>query len=198
MNLAFFASGSGSNMQSIIDAHKDGVLKSVPSVLISNNSKCGAIERAKKEAIAWYHISGKTHPDEGVMEAAMLEALNYHNVDLIILAGYMKKMSPGILKAYHNRVLNIHPGLLPKFGGHGMYGHFVHEAVLQAKDVISGPTVHLVNAEYDKGPVLAQIQVPVLPGDDAESLSARVLKQEHIIYPDTIRRIESGEISLDI
>jgi len=119
-----------------------------------------------------------------------------HGVDLVILAGYMRPVGPGLLQAYPDRVLNIHPALLPKFGGKGMYGIHVHEAVLAAGDKTTGVTVHLVNSEYDRGRILAQRTAPVLPGDTPESLQKRVLAIEHEIYADVINRIAAGEIRL--
>lgn len=183
-------------MQSIIDACKSGDIDAVPAVVISNNSSSGAIKRAKTEGIAHYHLSTKTHPDASELDAAMLDALMKHHTDLIILAGYMKKISPAIIRKYSGRILNIHPALLPKHGGEGMYGINVHTAVIAAGDKESGASVHLVDEEYDRGNVLGQIRVPVLENDTPETLAARVLEKEHIIYPDTIKRIASGEITL--
>ena len=107
-------------------------------------------------------------------------------------------LGPRTLDAYRNRILNVHPALLPKFGGPGMYGERVHEAVLASGDRVSGVTVHLVDEEYDHGPVVAQTQVPVLPDDTPGTLAAKVLEQEHILYPETIQRIATGEIDLDV
>ncbi len=183
-------------MQSIIDACKSGDIDAAPSVVISNNSKCGAIERAETEDIAHYHLSTKTHPDPAELDAAMLDALKQHDTDLIILAGYMKKVSPAVVHKYSGRILNIHPALLPKHGGEGMYGINVHTAVIAAGDKESGASVHLVDEEYDRGEVLGQITVPVLEDDTPETLAARVLEKEHVIFPDTIKRIASGEIKL--
>ena len=114
-------------------------------------------------------------------------------MQVVALAGYMKMLGPRTLNAYRNRILNVHPALLPKFGGRGMYGDRVHKAVLASGDSVSGVTVHLVDEEYDHGPVVAQMQVPVLPGDTPDTLAARVLEQEHVLYPKTIQRIAAGE-----
>ena len=119
-----------------------------------------------------------------------------HGVEVVALAGYMKKLGPRTLGAYRNRVLNVHPALLPKFGGWGMYGDRVHAAVLASGDRVSGVSVHLVDEEYDRGPVISQVEVPVLPDDTPETLAARVLAQEHTLYPKTLQRIASGEIDL--
>ena len=183
-------------MQSIIDACKSGDIDAVPAVVISNNSKSGAMERAETEGIAHYHLSTKTHPDPEKLDEAMLDALKKHNTDLIILAGYMKKISPAVVREYSGRILNIHPALLPKHGGEGMYGIKVHTAVIAAGDKESGASVHLVDEEYDRGDVLGQIRVPVLEGDTPEILATRVLEKEHVIYPETIKKIASGEITL--
>ena len=118
-------------------------------------------------------------------------------MQLVTLAGYMKMLGTHTLDAYRNRILNVHPALLPNFGGQGMYGGSVHEAVLASGEKISGVTVHLVDEEYDHGPVVAQTQVPVLPGDTPDTLAERVLEQEHILYPKTIQRIATGEVDLD-
>lgn len=194
LNLGFLASHGGSNMQAIIDACKNGIIDAVPCVVISNNSESGAIHRAKTEGIPYYHISIKTHPEPEQLDEAIVDALTKHNVDLIILAGYMKKLGSKVLKAYEGKILNIHPALLPKFGGEGMYGMKVHEAVIAAGEKISGPTVHLVDEKYDHGRILAQKTVPVLPDDTPETLAERVLVQEHIVYAETIGKIASGEI----
>jgi phosphoribosylglycinamide formyltransferase-1 len=194
LKLGFLASHGGSNMQAIVDACKAGRIEAEPAVIISNNSKSGAIQRAEREAIPYYHISGKTHPDSE--DRAIAEKMANHAVDLVILAGYMKKLGAETLRKFGGRILNIHPALLPKFGGKGMYGKYVHEAVLESGETESGPTVHLVDEHYDRGRILAQSKVPVLPGDTPESLAARVLEQEHKLYPATIQRIAAGEIKL--
>lgn len=196
LNLAFFASHGGSNMQAIIDACKEGRLDAIPRVVISNNSNAFALERAKKEGIPYYHISSVTHPNPEEFTKAILDILEKHQVDTIVLAGYMKLLPAEVIKKYHNRILNIHPALLPKFGGKGMYGINVHKAVLEAGEKITGVTVHLVNEEYDKGRILAQVEVPVLENDTPETLAERVLQYEHKLYPETLQKIASGEIVL--
>lgn len=196
MNLGFLASGRGSNMQAIIDACKSGRIDAKPCVVISNSSASGALERARREGIPGYHLSSKTHPDPAQLDAAILNALLRHEVELVILAGYMKKLGPRTLAHYKGRILNIHPALLPKFGGQGMYGTRVHQAVLAAGEKESGVTIHLVDADYDTGPIVAQRRVEVLPDDTVESLAARVLEQEHSLFVETIGKIASGEIAL--
>jgi phosphoribosylglycinamide formyltransferase-1 len=137
-----------------------------------------------------------THPDPADLDRAVLEALERHGTDLVVLAGYMKKLGPATLGRFKGRVLNIHPALLPKFGGPGMYGRRVHEAVLAAGEKESGVSIHIVDADYDTGPVIAQERVPVLPGDTPDSLAARVLEQEHRLLTATLGRIASGELPL--
>ena len=165
--------------------------------MISNNSDSTALERAKKEGVPGFYLSRKTHPDPDTLDQAILDTLTAHNVDIIALAGYMKKLGPKTLSHFKGRVLNIHPALLPKHGGKGMYGIHVHESVIEAREAESGVTVHLVTEEYDRGPIIAQVRVPVEPDDTPEILAARVLVEEHKLYPATLQRIVTGEIDLD-
>ena len=192
LHLGFLASHGGSNMQAIINAYKSGKLNAEPCCVISNNSGSGALEHACNEGIPWSHISGKTHPNNEA--EAIVDAFSRYGVDTIILAGYMKILSSQVINYFNGRVLNIHPALLPKFGGKGMYGKHVHEAVLKAGEKESGATIHLVDSQYDRGRVLSQMKVPVLDGDTSESLAARVLAIEHILYTVTLQKIASGEI----
>jgi phosphoribosylglycinamide formyltransferase-1 len=197
LRIGFLASHNGSNMQAIIDAIKKGELDAIPCVVISNNSNAFALERARREGIPAYHISSKHFETEEELDNAILETLLKHDVNIVCLAGYMKKVGPKVLRHFKNRVLNIHPALLPKFGGKGMYGKFVHEAVLKAGETQSGCTVHLVDEIYDHGRILGQKVVPVYPDDTVETLSARVLEQEHKLYPEVLQKIAKGEIQLD-
>ena len=196
LNLGFLASHGGSNMQSIIDACKKGSLNAIPGCVISNNSKSFALVRAEKEGIPFYHISSVQYPDPEKLDSAIIRTFLGHGVDTVILAGYMKKLGLSVIRHFKGRILNIHPALLPKYGGKGMYGNFVHEAVLQSGDKVSGPTVHLVDEIYDNGRILGQKEIPVMSDDTVETLSARVLEQEHILYPETLQKIASGEIKL--
>jgi len=195
-NLGFLASGQGSNMQSIIDACQMGHLNARPVVIISNNVASGAMKRARIAKLPTYHLSKNTHSDPDELDRAIFDALQKHNVDLVILAGYMKKIGQKILHTFKNRIINIHPSLLPRFGGKGMYGIKVHEAVLDAGESETGVTIHLVNDEYDGGLVLAQHTVPVHPGDTAELLADRVLAVEHVLYVETLQEIIDEKIKL--
>jgi len=194
LKLGFLASHGGSNMQSIIDACKSGKINAVPVVVISNNSNSLALERAKNEGIPSYHISQKKYPDPDSLDKAIIDVLEKYEVDLVILAGYMKKLGNKVIQRFKGKILNIHPALLPKYGGEGMYGRFVHEAVIENKEKESGCTVHIVDEVYDHGRILGQAKVPVLPEDTPETLAARVLEQEHLLYPSIIGKIASGEI----
>ncbi len=194
--IGFLASHGGSNMQAIIDAIKAGELEAKPCAVISNNSGSMALQRAKKEDIPAFHVSEKSLGSADAVNDEIIRLFSEFGVDTIVLAGYMKMLSDKVLSRFNGRVLNIHPALLPKFGGKGMYGHFVHEAVIAAGETESGPTVHLVDNQYDRGRILAQKKVPVFPQDTPELLAERVLIQEHIIYPETLQKISKGEIKL--
>lgn len=195
LRLGFLASHGGSNMQAIIDACKTGRLDAKPCVVISNNSDSMALQRARHEGIPHYHISSVTHPGS-LEDEEILRVLKRHGVDTVILAGYMKILGPATLRAYRGRILNIHPALLPKFGGKGMYGKRVHEAVLAAGEKVTGVSIHIVDENYDAGPIINQCQVPVHEGDTVDSLAERVLKHEHVLYAETLQKIAEGKILL--
>ncbi|MDQ4149741.1 MAG: phosphoribosylglycinamide formyltransferase [Actinomycetota bacterium] len=198
LRLGVLASHGGSNLQAIIDACKQGALDAEVAVVISNNASSKALSRAARESIPRYHLSGATHPDFEQLDEEITRTLEKHQVDLVVLAGYMKKVGPRTLRRYPRRILNIHPALLPKFGGVGMYGRGVHEAVLAAGEDVTGVTIHMVDAEYDHGPVIAQTEVPVVEGDTPDSLAERVLEREHTFYVETLERIASGSLDLDL
>jgi phosphoribosylglycinamide formyltransferase-1 len=190
-------SGGGTNLQAVIDSCESGRISAEVVVVISNNSKAYGLERARKHNIAAVHLSSKQYPDPDDLDVAITNSLKEHGVQVVIFAGYMKKRGPKFLQAFPNRVLNIHPALLPKYGGKGFYGHNVHEAVLAAGEKVSGPTVHIVDDQYDHGPVLGQIEVPVMPDDTPDTLAARVLEKEHVLFAEIIGKIAKGEIDLD-
>jgi len=194
MNIGVFASGRGSNFQAILDAIDRRVLTARVSLLVSNKSDAGALEIARTHAIPALHLSQKQFPDEQAFAAALLQRLREHEVQLIALAGYLKKIPTLVVREYKNRILNIHPALLPAFGGHGMYGHYVHEAVLASGAKLSGATVHLVDEEYDRGPILLQKAVPVERDDTPESLAARVLRVEHEIFPLALKAFTENKV----
>jgi len=161
--------------------------------VVSNNSRAGILDVARSNSLPALHVSQKQFLTEPEFVDALLAALRSHGVDFIALAGYMKQLPAEVVNAYRNRIVNIHPALLPRFGGKGMYGIHVHEAVIAAGVAESGATVHVVDEEYDRGAIILQKSVPVLSGDTPETLAARVLSVEHEIYPEALRRIALGE-----
>lgn len=196
MNIAVFASHGGSDLQAIIDGCKNKEIKADVSVVISNNSDSMALQRAEKEKIDAYHLSVKTEGTEELLEKKILDVLDKYHADMIFLAGYMKLLPISVLKKYDNRIFNIHPALLPKYGGKGMYGIKVHNAVISAGETETGVTIHRVNAEYDSGEIVAQTKVPVLENDTAEILADRVLQREHEFLVEVISDIVNGKIKL--
>ena len=190
IDIAVFASGKGSNFRVLLEKIESGDLQNARiTVVISNNSKSGALNLAKSSGISAYHISTYTHPDPEDYKQAIFKCLKSFDADMIILAGYMKLLPPSLIQAYPNRIINIHPALLPRFGGNGMYGKNVHEAVIRSGVKESGVTIHYVDARYDEGPIIAQSKVPVLPKDTPESLAERVLKAEHDLYWRVVDRL---------
>jgi len=196
VNLGVLASHGGSILQALLDAADHGIGALKPRVVISNNSGSGAAERALRHHVPFRHLSGKTHPDAVALDQAMAAVLDEHGVDVVLLAGYMKKLGPITLARFGGRVLNTHPALLPRFGGPGMYGAHVHRAVLDAGEPVTGVSVHVVDAEYDQGPVIAQAEVPVLPGDDVDRLRDRVQARERELVVDVLTRIATGALAL--
>ena len=196
LNIGFLASHNGSDMWAVISACKAGVLKAKPAAVISNNSDAGALLKAKIEGIPYYHLSTQTHPVPEALDAAILNALVSNQVSLVILAGYMRKLGTQTLNHFQGRIINIHPALLPLYGGVGMYGIRVHQAVLASEEKETGVTIHLVDKDYDQGAIIAQSRVPVLPDDTAETLSNRVLEREHSFLIETVGKIITGEINL--
>ena len=197
LRLGFLCSHNGSTMQAIVEACVEGRLSAKPAVVISNNSGSFAVQRAKQMGIPSFHLSSKAYPKTARLDQKISETLANHNVNLVILAGYMRLLGPITLGRYKNRILNTHPSLLPNFGGKGMYGKFVHEAVLASENSVTGATIHLVNEQYDKGAIIAQVEIPILDGDSTESLMERVRQQERKLYVTTLQQIANGHILLD-
>jgi phosphoribosylglycinamide formyltransferase-1 len=190
-NLAVLVSGGGSNMQSIADSAKSGGLKGLAKVVlvISNNPEAYALERAKNENIKSVCVERKNYADAFSFNEAILKNLEESKIDIVCLAGYMTIVGADIIGKYKGKILNIHPALLPKFGGKGMYGRRVHEAVIEAKEKKSGATVHFADENYDTGKIIMRQEVPVFDGDTPELLAARVLETEHKIYPLAIKKV---------
>ncbi len=197
LNVAVFASGGGSNFQALIDKKAEGLLHVNFAVLIGNNSRAKAFERAKKHEIPTLHIAPSHFPDEKSYAEKLMTELASYNVDAISLAGYMKMIPLKLIQKYRNRIINIHPALLPSFGGQGMYGKRVHQAVLDYGAKVSGITVHFADEQYDKGPVIFQETAPVLDSDDADSLAERILKVEHGNYWRALEALAQGTITVE-
>lgn len=185
-NIVVFASGSGSNFQSIIDAVESGDLNARIAGLISNKHGVKAVGRAAGRGIPYIVMSENDFEDYSLYEIELLNTLAEWDTDLIVLAGYLRKIPLSVIKAFKKRILNIHPSLLPKYGGKGFYGMNVHQAVIESGDSQSGCSVHVVTEEYDEGPILEQSVVDVAEDDNAESLAKKVLKEEHRLYPKVI------------
>ena len=196
LRIAILASGSGTTLQAVIDACSNGSLDGEIVVVISNNSASGAMRRAEQHAIAAIHLSGRTHPDPDLLDQAIADCLRKYRPDVVLLAGYMKKLGRHTLAAYRGQVINTHPSLLPRFGGQGMYGAHVHAAVLAAGDPVTGISVHLVDGDYDTGRVLAQREVEVEADDDVAQLAARVQSFERPFLVEVLQRVARGEVKL--
>lgn len=178
---AVFASGGGSNLQSLLD-HRAATEPPWRVALVVTNREAGVLARARASHVPSVTIPTKDR-DPDVVAEETLSVLSEHRVDLVFLAGYLRLLPPAVVLAFRDRILNVHPALLPAFGGQGMYGMNVHRAVIESGARVSGPTVHLVNEHYDRGRILAQWPVPVGIADSAEELAARVLAAEHRLYP---------------
>ncbi len=198
MNIGVLASHQGTTLQAVLDACLAGALPARVGVVISNNSGSGALLRAQTAGVLTHHISGKTNPDPADLDRTICACFANANTDVVLLAGFMKKLGPHTLRTYAGRILNTHPALLPKFGGPGMFGAHVHRAVLEAGDTVSGASVHLVEEDYDTGPVLAQQSVQVLPDDTPDTLAARVQTAERELVVHVLREFALGIRTLPI
>jgi phosphoribosylglycinamide formyltransferase-1 len=194
LKLGFLASGNGSSARAVVAAIGTGDLSAEARLLVSNNRSAPALAFAEEAGIAALNIATQADPDAA--DARLAEAMAGHGVELIVLSGYLRQLGPKTLSRYSGRILNIHPGPLPAFGGHGMYGRRVHEAVIAAGVAESGICIHLVDEEYDRGPVVARMNVPVGPGETAECLEMRVTGLEPAFFVETLGRIARGEIVL--
>ncbi|MDR0563222.1 MAG: phosphoribosylglycinamide formyltransferase [Spirochaetaceae bacterium] len=174
LKLTVLVSGNGSNLHALIDAEKRGDLAGCRIAAAVADRPCHAIERAKTAGIPGYTLS------KGNLSEQIMDIAGQNGTRLIVLAGFLSILTGKILEAYAGKIINLHPSLLPKFGGKGMYGTKVHQAVLAAGETESGCTVHLVNAGIDCGPILLQRRVPILPGDDPHTLAERIHQEEHI------------------
>ena len=197
LQLGVFASGRGSNFNAILQAIQENRLDAEVRLLLTNSPDAGALSVARQYEIPAVVVSKVAFETRDLFVEAMLSTLETHGVGFIALAGYMKKIPPEIIAAYRNRIVNIHPALLPSFGGKGMYGHHVHEAVVALGCKVSGVTVHIVDEVYDHGAIVAQRCVPVEADDTPDSLAARVLKMEHQLYAETLQLFAEGRVEVE-
>ncbi len=192
LRLGILASGRGSNLQSIMDAAAAGKIKAEVAAVISDNKDAFALERARKAGIPALHVNPKNFGSKDEYERAIIKLLKEHNVQLVCLAGYMRIVGKVILDAFPNRVINIHPALLPSFPGlHGQQQAWEYGVKY------SGCTVHFVDEGMDTGPIIIQAVVPVFDDDTADTLAARILEQEHIIYPEAIGLLAEGRLKIN-
>jgi formyltetrahydrofolate-dependent phosphoribosylglycinamide formyltransferase len=193
--IAVLASGGGSNLQAILDHFDElGARRRGDVVMVaSDRADAGALERSRVRGIAAEHVPVASRADA---PAHLGELLTRHAVDLLVLAGYLRRVPEDVVHRYAGRIVNVHPALLPAFGGAGMYGRRVHEAVLAAGVTVTGVSIHFIDEEYDRGTIIAQWPVPVLRDDDATTLAARVLRVEHLLYPRVVNAVAGGAVTL--
>ncbi len=191
-NLAVGADGGGTTLQALIDACETGVLNARIAVVFGNRAEAGAFRRAAGRAIPTVTLRRQDYASPEALTAAFRAFLRPHQVDLICLAGFLKQLPPAIIREYEWRIINSHPALLPFFGGHGWYGHHVHEAVLASGMKVGGCTIHFVTEEYDQGPIIIQRAIPIEEDDTPDTFAARLLPHEHECYIEAVRLIVEG------
>ena len=199
MKIAVFVSGGGTNLQAIIDNTKDGILKDIEIVLVLSSSPSAyALTRAADNGIPSVVMRAANYPSREQWDAEMADRVRQSGAELIVLAGYLSLLGPKTVSMYSNRIINIHPALIPSFCGEGMYGIKPHKAALARGVKVSGATVHFVNENYDAGPILLQKSVDVLPDDTPETLQKRIMQEcEWQILPKAIRLIADGKVTID-
>ena len=189
--------GRGTNLQAIIDACEAGMVDGRIAVVIGVRDDAPAMDRARNHGIPAVSLSPKAIGSEEAYETSLLANLKYYQVDLVCLAGYMRKVGQSVIEVYRNRIMNVHPALIPMFFGVGMYGHHVHEAVIRRGVKVSGATVHFVDEDYDTGPIIIQRVVPVLFEDTPDTLAARILPEEHKAYTEAIQLFAQGRLKVE-
>ncbi|HEX3837873.1 MAG TPA: phosphoribosylglycinamide formyltransferase [Steroidobacteraceae bacterium] len=194
MRIAVLASGEGTTLQAVLDACASGRLPARVGVVISNNAAAGALRRARSAGVTARHLSAATAGSPTALDQALSRMLAEFATDLVLLAGYMKRLGPLTLAQFAGRIINTHPALLPQFGGQGMYGLNVHRAVLAAGVESSGASVHWVDDDYDTGVLIAQVRVPVAPNDSTQSLAARVQAAERELVIEVLAAAASGRL----
>ena len=191
MKLAVFISGTGTNMVAIHNAIKTGELDATIELIVSSNDHAKGIQYAQNEGLDLLVFTPADYDDPEAVDARIVEALNERDIDYVAMAGYMRKVTPVLLDAYPNRVVNLHPALLPAHRG----AHAIQDA-FEAGDEVTGITIHFANEEYDKGPIIFQHEVPVLPDDTLDDLETRIHAAEHEYYPQVLQRIAQGEVQV--
>ena len=186
--IALLGSHAGTNVQALLDACKNGSLPAEPVLVISNNADSGVLRRAKEAEVPAVHLSRNTCQREE-LDSMMCQLLEQHRAEWIALAGYMRPIGPEVIRRWRGRIVNIHPGKLPQFGGKGMYGDNVHRAVLESGAKQTTVTVHYVDEQYDHGDTIEERTIPILPGDTVQSLKERVQQVEHQLYPQAIAKL---------
>ncbi len=196
MKVAVMCTGSGTNLQALLDAEDGGTLGARIVLVISNRSKAFALKRAKSSGREAMVLRARDFETENAYADELLSVLKDRGIELICLAGYLKRLPAKLVAEFRGRILNIHPGPLPRFGGQGMFGHHVHESVIASGVRESGPTVFFVDEEYDTGAIIAFTPVPVQPGDTPDTLARRVLAAEHLLYPRVVAAVVKGQVQL--
>jgi phosphoribosylglycinamide formyltransferase-1 len=194
ISLGFLASNNGTSLRAVVAAIEAGDLAADARLVVSNRKNAPALAFARDHGLAARHIPTLDDPDGA--DKALAEALAGAGVELVLLSGYLRKLGPRTLAAYRNHILNVHPALLPKFGGEGMYGRKVHEAVIASGDQLTGASVHLVDDQYDHGAVLASVALPIGPADTAETIERQVMAAEPLLFVETLQRIVAGTLRL--
>ncbi len=200
INVCVMVSGSGTNLQSLIDRYPSGPEPDRPariSLVVSDNRQAYGLERAIKAGIETRVIPPGDFASQEEFGTAHIDLFREKEIDLVVLAGYLKLIPSNVVGAFENRMINIHPALLPSFGGKGMYGRRVHEAVIESGTRVSGATVHFVDEKYDHGPILLQFPVPVFSGDDPKTLAKRILSYEHRLLPLAVELIATGRVRVE-
>ena len=188
LRIGVLASHQGSNFQAIVNACEAHRVQAAVTLLICNNSSAPVMAKAHGAGVCAVHLSSVTHPSPAALDEAMCSHLREAKADLVVLAGYMKKLGPGVLAAYRGRIINVHPSLLPLYGGAGFYGSRVHAAVIESGDSETGATVHLVTEDYDMGEIIKQERIAVLADDTPESLAERLHPIEHELLIEVIQQ----------
>jgi len=192
LKFAVLISGGGTNLQALIDAVEDGIIPAKIAVVISDREGAFGIERAKRHGIASYVVTRNTFGNASERDEKLLEILKSHDVDFVMLAGYLSILTKNVVKNYEKRIINIHPALIPKYSGKGFYGDVIHEAVLKNKDRQTGVTLHFVDSGVDSGPIIIQERIPVFEVDTLDSLKARIHTTEHRLIVETAKNFCEG------